>query len=59
MEENYEDEMYLITFTTVPNGLSKCQSPLCKNRVYKWYYDQIKDILERNDQKRRVKQDGN
>ena len=48
MEQNLEEELYLITFTTMPNMLAMCQSPLCKNRQLQWYYEKVQDILERN-----------
>jgi len=56
MNQNYEDELRLITLTTMPQLLAGCVSPLCKNRQLDWFYKQVKDIMER-DQKRRVLKD--
>ena len=53
IDPNYEDEMYAVLKVT-DEGLSECQSPLCKNKKYRWFYENIKDLLDRN---RRVKQE--
>ena len=52
MDQNYEDEMYKVLKVT-EEGLAKCQSPLCKNRNYKKFYNTIKNLLEKKrDQKK-------
>jgi len=51
MDQNYEEEMYKVLKVT-EEGLAKCQSPLCKNRNYKEFYKNIKNLLEKKrDQK--------
>jgi len=52
MDQNYEEEMYKVLKVT-EEGLAKCQSPLCKNRNYKEFYKNIKNLLEKKrDQKK-------
>ena len=48
MKENYEDELYLITFTTMKEAMGSCNIKECRYNTLKWFYEQVKDILERN-----------
>ena len=48
MKQNYEDELYLITFTTMKSLMEECNIKECRYNTLDWFYKQVQDILTRN-----------
>ena len=47
MDPNYEEELELITFTTMPQLLTRSKDLPSKLSTLEWFYTQVKDILTR------------